>query len=250
MLSLLIAGALLPCFVRGEAGHVRTPIAWGTTLSRPQYPDSASFSVYGLRAMVIGLDSYGGSNVYKDPHYADTTIYGLSLGLLATEDQTVYGIQLSTFVSQADVMTGIQAAAFFNNTEEKFTGIQGAFFLSYAKNMYGVQGALMFSAAENLTGIQGAFFGGGNIVHSRMRGIQMAFIGGNRAGDAAGMQLSLWANEAEKINGAQIGLYNKAETIHGAQIGIYNHAQSLRGVQIGLLNRHGERYSPLLMVGW
>ena len=66
------------------------------------------------------------------------------------------------------------------------------------------------------------------------------------AGSAA-LQLAALYNDAEKLDGVQIGLVNKAHELHGVQIGLINQAVNGGGLQIGLWNDSGNGVgSPIL----
>ena len=61
------------------------------------------------------------------------------------------------------------------------------------------------------------------------------------------LQLAALYNDAEKLDGAQIGLVNKVHELHGVQIGLVNMAVNGGGLQIGLWNDSGNGVgSPIL----
>ena len=68
-----------------------------------------------------------------------------------------------------------------------------------------------------------------------------------RGTGSAALQLAALYNDAEKLDGAQIGLVNKAHELHGVQLGLVNQAVNGGGLQIGLWNDSGNGVgSPIL----
>ena len=61
------------------------------------------------------------------------------------------------------------------------------------------------------------------------------------------LQLAAIYNDAEKLDGAQIGLVNHVHELHGVQLGLVNQAVNGGGLQIGLWNDSGNGMgSPII----
>ena len=67
-------------------------------------------------------------------------------------------------------------------------------------------------------------------------GLQLALLRNNVIDRAAGLQLTLGANHATQLKGAQVGLWNDTVVGGGLQIGLVNSANDMNGIQIGLVN--------------
>ena len=227
----LFAVWALSCSAYDEyAQRIVTPLSLGFTSSL-QYPQNNEVFVYGLRAGVWM------NGLADDSSDILTEVYGLSIGLLAMHDEVVNGIQLSSLYNTTRTLNGLQAACLLNLSGE-VNGVQMAF--------------VNFSLGE-MSGIQLGICNG--VLWGDVSGIQLGVL--NSGKDVYGIQAGL-VNVAETdyknrgiVVGSQIGLANIAKgDVRGVQIGLYNQASTLKGVQIGLLNHHGDRYFPLLMVGW
>lgn len=166
------------------------------------------------------------------------------------KETKVQGFRLNLLYGVNDEMAGIDLGL-INRTTGKTQGLQlGAFPLGG------------FNVTEELEGIQFAgFYGGANIANKDVSGVQISGIwaGANVAGgDVSGMQIAGvigGINKAENLDGIQIAgillgvnlakntkgiqlatLYNQAEDMEGLQIGIVNVCKKMRGVQIGVAN--------------
>ena len=144
-------------------------------------------------------------------------VYGFDWGSLACHAEDVYGLQMS------------------------FVGG------SFEKDLYGLQLGIIASgyAQEDIPLGDYHLF---NIDHCRMNGIQFGTFAAKTA-MANGFQLSAVYNEAQTVNGFQVGLVNETRKLHGLQVGLYNSAVRGLGLQVGLIN-HAERsfveYLPVL----
>ena len=105
-------------------------------------------------------------------------------------------------------------------------------------------------------GLSGETFGeaGGilvNVFNNTTRDVYGLSVAGlwNQAKGTGSVALQLAAlyNDAEKLDGAQIGLVNKVHELHGVQVGLINQAVNGGGLQIGLWNDSGNGVgSPIL----
>ena len=176
--------------------------------------DPVTIGLASWFATSIGLPvSYalGCATAYSPPvriFGSERAVYGLDWGSLACHAGNVYGMQLS------------------------FCGG------SFEESLYGLQLGIIASgfAQEDLPFDEWHLF---NIDHCRMNGIQFGTFAAKTA-TANGFQLSAVYNEAQTVNGLQIGLVNEARKLHGLQVGLYNSAVRGLGLQVGLLN-HAER---------
>jgi hypothetical protein len=77
----------------------------------------------------------------------------------------------------------------------------------------------------------------------RTMGIRVAGLLNAGMGEVRGLQLSLGANVAGDVTGAQIGLVNVGRHVRGLQLGLVNISRSIDGVPVGLVNvvRDGRR---------
>ena len=65
--------------------------------------------------------------------------------------------------------------------------------------------------------------------------------------DSIALQVAALYNDAEKLDGMQIGLVNRVHELHGVQLGLINQAVNGGGLQIGLWNDSGNGTgSPIL----
>lgn len=154
-----------------------------------------NWDVHGIRANLI----MGGNK----------NVYGLDMGgIIQVTDGTGAGIQIAHMLSLTSTFSGLQLG-FVNIVEKKLTGMQIGF----------------SNEAENMSGIQISVMGNG-------------FIFQPTGEDIKGIQLSGFANVvANSVKGVQIGiLYNEAEEVNGIQIGLVNYARRMTGVQIGIVN--------------
>lgn len=150
---------------------------------------------------------------------------------LFSEETKVQGLRLNFLYGVNKEMTGIDLGV-VNQTNGPTQGLQLGLF------PFGG-----FNITNELEGVQFAgFFGGANSANGNVSGIQVAgaLAGFNKAENLNGIQIAgilLGVNLAKNTKGIQIAtLYNQAEEINGLQVGIVNVAKSLHGVQIGLAN--------------
>ena len=134
----------------------------------------------------------------------ERAVYGLDWGSLACHAENVYGMQMS-FVG--------------GSVEERLYGLQlGIIASGYAQEEIPLGDYHLF-----------------NIDHCRMNGIQFGTFAAKTA-MANGFQLSAVYNEAQTVNGFQVGLVNETRKLHGLQVGLCNTAKRGFGLQVGLCN--------------
>ena len=105
-------------------------------------------------------------------------------------------------------------------------------------------------------GLSGETFGeaGGILVNAfnnttrDMYGIAVAgFWNMAKGTDSIALQVAALYNDAEKLDGMQIGLVNRVHELHGVQLGLINQAVNGGGLQIGLWNDSGNGVgSPII----
>ena len=134
----------------------------------------------------------------------ERAVYGLDWGSLACHAENVYGLQMS-FVG--------------GSVEESLYGLQlGIIASGYAQEEIPLGDYHIF-----------------NIDHCHMNGIQFGTFAAKTA-MANGFQLSAVYNEAQTVNGLQVGLVNETRKLHGLQVGLCNTAKRGFGLQVGLCN--------------
>lgn len=151
-------------------------------------------------------------------------VYGLRTSLFHGENRKVHGIDISLFANSADDVYGVSILVFGNE----------AFFTSTFSGWTSVSQ----ERAPNIHGVQIAGGMGAGIMLLPWPLFAVAAVG-VRAGDVNGAQVSLIANNADRVRGVQIaGLVNTAQTgMTGLQLsGAGNKAKGHgRAVQIGAL---------------
>ena len=135
-------------------------------------------------------------------------------------------------------------------TEKAVYGLDWGSLACHAENVYGMQMSFVGgSVEENIYGLQFGIIASGyaqeeipmgdyhifNVDHCHMNGIQFGTFASKTA-MANGFQLSAVYNEAQTVNGFQIGLVNETRKLHGLQVGLCNTAKRGLGLQVGLCN--------------
>lgn len=158
----------------------------------------------------------------------ETSVRGLRVNLIYGVNKDVDGVDLGAINRTTGTTHGVQAGAF------PFGGV---------------------NITENLNGVQfGGFFGGVNFAGGEVNGLQISgIIGGiNIAGNVHGAQISgayLGINLAKDVQGVQIGtIYNQADAMEGVQLGLVNVCKKMQGVQIGLVNVIQESKLPFFPI--
>lgn len=165
---------------------------------------------------------------------ADTTPIQLSLfhpAQIFPKETKVQGLRINLIYGVNDEMTGIDLGV-VNKTTGPTQGLQLGLFPVGGVNITDAMDGVQFAG----------FWGGANIAHGDVSGIQLSgiLVGFNKAGDLHGIQIAaalLGVNTAKNSNGIQIStLFNQAEGLNGLQIGIVNVCEQLKGLQIGVAN--------------
>jgi hypothetical protein len=172
--------------------------------------------------------------VFSPAYGADWTPVQLSLFhpiQLYSEKTDVQGLRLNLVYGLNENVSGLDIGI-VNQVVNKFKGAQ--------------VGAFPFGGAnftKELSGLQLAgFFGGINIATGKTVGMQVSgtLAGINYAGDVTGAQISgllVGVNVAKNVKGLQACIvYNQAESMQGLQIGLVNYCMEMKGIQIGLVN--------------
>ncbi|MBB4036916.1 hypothetical protein GGR21_002830 [Dysgonomonas hofstadii] len=165
------------------------------------------------------------------------TIYrnNISLNLIYGSSINNYGFSFSGLFHETKNMRGVQIGGLLNYVEKKAEGITIAGLYNRVEDSRGLQIAF-FNKSTYMTGVQ---IGGFNHVDIEGSGLQIGF--GNFSMDHSSHKV--------KFNGMQIAvLGNEADTLNGIQIGLYNSARHLRGLQIGLLNISNNNKFPIGLV--
>ncbi|MEG0069738.1 MAG: hypothetical protein RSA57_00625 [Cetobacterium sp.] len=164
--------------------------------------------LFGLSLATFGAENFELGLLSPTQLYGpQTSVKGIRLGLLYTENQNVEGLDINIIANKKQNFKGLSIGSFYDRTEGNFVGAKlGWFFLPITFN----------SVGGNMTGVQ---FGLVNMVEKDTKGVQ---VGG--------------ANFTGTATGAQLGFFNKADRIKGLQFGFVNMAENLQGLQIGLVN--------------
>lgn len=134
-----------------------------------------------------------------------TSIEGVRLGLIYTENANVEGVDINLIANSKNNFTGLSLGSFYDETRGNFTGVRVPwFFLAYNK----VNG--------NMSGVQ---FGAFNEVKGEMLGAQFGVV-----------------NINNRSTGLQVGGFNKSNSHKGLQLGLVNYTERLQGLQIGFVN--------------
>jgi len=176
----------------------------------------------------------------------ETNVQGLRINLIYGVNKELNGIDFGPVNRTTGSTKGLQVGAFpFGgiNITENLDGLQFGGFYGGANFASGEVTGLQISGivaginyAGNLKGAQiSGAFGGINIAEN-LRGVQIpvAFIGANIAKDTKGLQLAT--------------LYNQADAMEGVQLGLVNVCKRMIGVQIGLINVIQESKLPFLPI--
>lgn len=213
------------------------------------------------RSTPLRIEFYNGDHSDKVKN-----VYGLSLGLVATNNHKVYGLQISPGLNRISRMYGLQIGGI--NLTDEMRGIQIGFlpcprelFLvsNEAAYGYGMQITPFINLSSTFYGLQ---IGSINSIEESGALIQLGLIFNNSSGDATALQIAPFNRVADyftggqfgiinfsnpatykKVSGVQLGVYNSINTnsdITGLQIGIINVCRgTLKGLQLGLLNFGG-----------
>ena len=172
-------------------------------------------------------------------------------GMVAAADDMV-GIEVAGIFGIAKRLRGVQLAMMFGfagGVGERLKplspeeierdvpvswGAMGAFFSTSSVRFRGVQAAVGASASEDMAGL---LVGGLGTRAGRLRGVQAGLVFDD-ADSLEGLQIGL-VTCAGRANGVQFGGINTADELHGLQVGVYNRARGGAGVQIGLVNGFG-----------
>lgn len=137
----------------------------------------------------------------------NTSISGVRIGAIWTENRNVEGLDLNLIASKKANFTGLSLGGFYDETTGDFTGVKIPF--------WGVN-----RVGGNFTGLQ---FGSLNMVDKHMLGAQFGLI--NLIGTGEGLQVSAF-NKANSMKGFQVGFVNYTERLQGLQIGLINMAKN------------------------
>ena len=192
-----------------------------------------SKSACAFDPVTIGLASWFTTSIGLPVSYALGCAFAYSPGIrIFGTERAVYGLDWGSLACHAENVYGMQMSFVGGSVEECLYGLQfGIIASGYAKEEIPLGDYHLF-----------------NIDHCRMNGIQFGTFAAKTA-MANGFQLSAIYNEAQTVNGFQIGLVNETRKLHGLQVGLYNSAVRGLGLQVGLIN-HAERsfveYLPVL----
>lgn len=197
----LMAIVIVICMVMPAYGTDSTPVQFSLIHPLQLFPDTTS--VQGIRINLI----YG----------VNAKVQGLDWGLINHVTQETKGLQLGAFpvggVNITGDLQGLQLAGAWvgaNIANGHTIGIQ----------LVGILGGI--NKARTLQGIQLAGIFGVNYAQDLKGGQVSGIIGVNIANDLKGVQCALICNQAETVQGLQLGLVNVCTRMYGVQIGLVN----------------------------
>ena len=170
--------------------------------------------------VTIGLASWLTTSIAMPVSYALGCAFAYSPGIrVFGSERAVYGLDWGSLACHAENVYGLQMSFIGGSVEEDLYGLQlGIIASGYAQEELPFDGYHFF-----------------NTDHCRMNGVQFGTFAAKTA-MANGFQLSAIYNEAQTVNGFQIGLVNETRKLHGLQVGLCNTAKRGFGLQVGLCN--------------
>ena len=170
--------------------------------------------------VTIGLASWLTTSIAMPVSYALGCAFAYSPGIrVFGTERAVYGLDWGSLACHAENVYGLQMSFVGGSVEESLYGLQlGIIASGYAQEEIPLGDYHLF-----------------NIDHCRMNGIQFGTFAAKTA-MANGFQLSAVYNEAQTVNGFQVGLVNETRKLHGLQVGLCNTAKRGFGLQVGLCN--------------
>jgi hypothetical protein len=118
--------------------------------------------------------------------------------------QAIHGFHFGVLTSRAPRLDGMALAPFANQVDGSGRGLQMSL--------------------------------GPNISKTRFHGAQFSPHANLARGSMRGLQYSIWYNQAERMQGVQLGIVNVTEDLQGTQLGVINIARRGRGAQLGVIN--------------
>ncbi len=170
--------------------------------------------------VTIGLASWLTTSIAMPVSYALGCAFAYSPGIrVFGSERAVYGLDWGSLACHAENVYGLQMSFVGGSVEEDLYGLQlGIIASGYAQEEIPLGDYHLF-----------------NIDHCHMNGIQFGTFAAKTA-MANGFQLSAVYNEAQTVNGFQVGLVNETRKLHGLQVGLCNTAKRGLGLQVGLCN--------------
>ena len=170
--------------------------------------------------VTIGLASWLTTSIAMPVSYALGCAFAYSPGIrVFGSERAVYGLDWGSLACHAENVYGLQMSFIGGSVEEDLYGLQlGIIASGYAHEEIPLGDYHLF-----------------NIDHCHMNGIQFGTFAAKTA-MANGFQLSAVYNEAQTVNGFQVGLVNETRKLHGLQVGLCNTAKRGLGLQVGLCN--------------
>ena len=170
--------------------------------------------------VTIGLASWLTTSIAMPVSYALGCAFAYSPGIrVFGSERAVYGLDWGSLACHAENVYGLQMSFIGGSVEEDLYGLQlGIIASGYAQEEIPLGDYHLF-----------------NIDHCHMNGIQFGTFAAKTA-MANGFQLSAVYNEAQTVNGFQVGLVNETRKLHGLQVGLCNTAKRGFGLQVGLCN--------------
>jgi len=215
---------------------------------------AASISALLLIALTTHAQEYKNVFPVGTYHKPNTTINGISAGLVSFPDQRSNTNGLKIEIPGAGLLLGLAPRLPVSvNAEEHKQAIS----MPATSRVNGiVLSPLGTTCACNTNGISLGYFGQLNRTVNGLsasmalnyaenhNGIQLGGIF-SVAYEVNGLQFSS-QNKAQLSNGIQVGIYNFSGNHHGLQIGLFNTSKQHKGLQVGLWNINEKRKLPFI----
>ena len=235
------------------AAVVFASAAWANTELQPVEEEAPARSdvsfhkSYGWTALAVGL-----ATPVQLPWGIDKwDVFGLDINLGYSDAPKMYGLEVALGGNVArKTMMGIQAAVGFNYSNTNSYGLVFSLFNMNNKAFYGLS-ADAFGRNRNVYGVEVNVLGA--MTEQTLGGLSVNGLANAVDGDVYGLQASIGANFARRLNGLQLAIvYNQTSMLWGGQIGLVNMATECdHGFQLGLINIIMDNQWPVLpIVNW
>ena len=213
----------------------------------PARSDVSFHKSYGWTAVALGL-----ATPVQIPWGIDKwDVFGLDLNLGYSDAPKMYGLEIALGGNVArKTMIGMQVAVGFNFSNTNSYGAAVSLFNMNNEKFYGLS-IDAFGRNRNVYGVEVNLLGA--MTDQTMGGLTINGIASAVDGDVYGLQASLVANFARRLNGLQLAVvYNQTSMLWGGQIGLVNMATECdHGFQLGLINIIMDNQWPVLpIINW
>lgn len=201
---------------------------WNANLMALVIMFSLAMPAYGADSTPVQLALINPVQVFPET----TSVQGLRINLIYGVNANLQGFDWGLVNRVTHATKGLQAGAFpwggVNITGDlkglQLGGIGGGVNIANGDTtgmqLLGILGGI--NKAKTLQGMQLAGIIGVNYAQTLKGGQVVGFIGVNIANDLKGVQCALLCNQADTVQGLQVGLVNICTQMYGVQIGLVN----------------------------